>query len=468
MTLLDRQIEFVEALRSVGLPVSLSEDLDAVRAVTALPSLDRADLREALAASLVKRHTHRGSFDAVFDLYFPALLGSGSGGRLPGEDEGEPQDQAPPPGTGDRPAGQDGPEALEAFRAEVADALAGQGDLAALAREAVERFGSMPGRGPGLSGWSAYTTLHRVHAAKLVEKVVAGLAQTPDDEPAVRREVQRRLESFTAAVESDAHRRVAEHKGAAHMVDHTVRPSIEQLSFTSLKRSDLDEMRRQIHPLARRLATRLVREQHARRRGPLDVRRTIRASMQTGGVPITVRHRPKVPGRTDLVVLCDVSGSVAHFASFTLMLVFALREQFTGVRAFTFVDDIHEVTGHFRPGADPVETMTALAASAEHASRFGRTDYGRAFTRFAEQHGDALTQRASLLVLGDARSNYSDLALPVVRQMAYDVKHAWWLNPEHPRSWDTGDSAASAYADVVDMVECRNLRQLEDFVYALA
>jgi hypothetical protein len=96
---------------------------------------------------------------------------------------------------------------------------------------------------------------------------------------------------------------------------------------------------------------------------------------------------------------------------------------------------------------------------------WGRTNYGRALTRFAEEFSDAVTPRTSLLILGDARSNYSDLAIPTLKQLAYDAKHTWWLNPEHPRSWNTGDSAAREYAAVVPMVECRNLRQLTEFIH---
>ena len=136
-----------------------------------------------------------------------------------------------------------------------------------------------------------------------------------------------------------------------------VRPSIDRLDFTSARKADLAEMRREIYPLARRLATRMARERHARRRGPLDFRRTVRASISTGGVPLTTHHRPKRPHRIELVVLCDVSGSVASFAQFTLMLVYALHEQFGKVRAFTFVDQVHEVTDVFRPGADLGDVM---------------------------------------------------------------------------------------------------------------
>jgi uncharacterized protein with von Willebrand factor type A (vWA) domain len=112
--------------------------------------------------------------------------------------------------------------------------------------------------------------------------------------------------------------------------------------------------------------------------------------------------------------------------------------------------------------------MASLAASAQHATLWGRTNYGRAFTRFAERHADALGPKTNLLVLGDARSNYSDLATDVVRQLVQDSRHAWWLNPESTRHWGTGDSAAHEYGALLPMVECRNLKQLGEFVHDLA
>jgi uncharacterized protein with von Willebrand factor type A (vWA) domain len=464
---LDRHIAFVEALRRAGLPVSLAEDLDAVRAVTSLPLLDRPAVRAAYAATLVKRATHRLTFDTLFDLYFPALLGDGI---VRDEVVADSPDEQPLRLGLSEPG--DGPDDLADFRERLADALqeGDQGVLERLAREGIGRFGAMRGRGPGLSSWSAYSTLHRVDAQGLADRVVEGLLRDdPDaDEPDVRRGVQRRVDTFGRLAEADARRRIAEDKGADHMAEHAVRPSIEDLDFLSARKADLAEMRRQIHPLARRLATRVIREHHARRRGAVDFRRTVRASISTGGVPMDVHHKPKRPGRTELVVLCDVSGSVANFAAFTLMFVFALREQLGKVRAFTFVDDIHEVTDEFRPGADPVETMLALARSTQHATLWGRTNYGRAFQRFAQEHGDALHPRSSLLVLGDARSNHSELALPTLARMVYDARHAWWLNPEHTRHWNTGDSAAGPYGELVPMVECRNLTQLGAFVHDLA
>jgi uncharacterized protein with von Willebrand factor type A (vWA) domain len=457
MSLTGSHIAFLEALRGAGLPVSLAEGVDAVAALRALPWDDRSTVREAYAATLVKRQAQRPTFDTLFDLYFPRLVGEGAAAadRAGGEDGASPD------------AVRDNAAALTDFRAALLDALAAgdQQEQQRLAVDMVGRFGAMPGRGPGLSSWSAYTALRRVSPAELIDRIVAALLAQGRVEEEAARVAGRRVGAFTRLVEDDARRRIAEEKGADHVADVAVRPSIDRLDFVSARRADLEEMRREIYPLARRLATRLTREHHARRRGPLDFRRTVRASISTGGVPLTTHHRPKRPHRNELVVLCDVSGSVANFAQFTLLLVFALREQFQNLRAFTFVDQAHEVTGHFRPGADLADVMADLAASTSHAALWGRTSYGRAFTTFAERYPDALGPKSSLLVLGDARSNYSDLSLPVLRDLAGTARHAWWLNPEHRRHWDTGDSAARAYGEVVPMVECRNLTQLGEFVH---
>jgi len=454
--LVDRHIAFLEALRGAGLSVSLAEDLDAVAALSALEWDHRSTVRDAYAATLVKKQSQRPTFETLFDVYFPSLVGEG----VQGDGDGSADE-----------AGlvRDNGEMLSDFREQLLEALR-EGDEERLMRLAVEmvgRFGAMPGRGPGLSSWSAYTALQRVAPSHLIDQIVQSLLAEGRTDDEAARVANRRVGAFTRQVEADARRRIAEEKGPDHVANVAVRPSIDRLDFTAARKADLEEMRREIYPLARRLATRLTKEQHARQRGPLDFRRTVRASMSTGGVPLVTHHRPKRPHRTELVVLCDVSGSVANFAQFTLLLVFALRDQFQKVRAFTFIDHVHEVTHHFRPGADVVDVMADLAASTSHAALWGRTNYGRAFTKFTDEHADALGPKSSLLILGDARSNYSDLALDRLQAMAGAARHSWWLNPEHRRHWDTGDSVAGKYGEVVPMVECRNLTQLGDFVHDL-
>jgi uncharacterized protein with von Willebrand factor type A (vWA) domain len=452
--LLTTHIAFLEALRGAGVPVSLAEDLDAIAAFSVLDWGDREAIRQGYAATLVKRQAQRATFEALFDLYFPRLVGEGAAAGADDRGESSPRDNG---------------AALDDLRARLAGALvdADTKALRRLAAEAVGRFGAMRGRGPGLSSWSAYTTLQRVSPQTLVDQVVDALLADGRVDDEARRTADRRVGSFARLVEADARRRIAAEKGPDHVARVAVQPSIDRLDFTSARTADLAEMRREIYPLARRLATRMARERHARRRGALDFRRTVRASVSTGGVPFTTHHKPKRPHRVELVVLCDVSGSVANFAQFTLMLVYALHEQFGKVRAFTFVDQVHEVTDVFRPGADLGEVMGGLAARSAQAARWGRTNYGRAFTTFAAEYADALGPRSSLLILGDARSNYSDLGVDVLKDLVGRARHAYWLNPEHPRHWDTGDSAAGPYGSVVPMVECRNLAQLSDFVRAL-
>lgn len=480
MSLLERHLGFVESLREAGLAVSLSEDIDAARAVSVVPWDEREALRAAYAATVMKRQRHRVTFDEIFDLWFPPRVGDGARSLL-GDDpdqsldasagsDGEPggESDGEPGGESDGEEPRDSARALRDLRERLREALVDDGSddgsgegLAELAAEAVGRFGALRGRGPGMAGFSALTAMQRIRPGDLMADLAAG------DEQA-RTAFERRLAEFDRLVSSDANRRVAEQKGAEHVARSVVRPTIDALDLTWARRSDLIELKREIEPLARRLATRLTQERHADRRGPLDFRRTVRASMSTGGVPITTRHRPRRPHRTELVVLCDVSGSVANFAHFTLMLVYALRDQFTKVRAFMFVDRVHEVTDMFRPGADPNDVLTDLSAAASHAAILGRTLYGRVLEQFAEEFPDAVNSRTSLLVLGDARSNHADLAVPVLEELAERARHAWWLNPEHPRQWGVGDSGAREYARVIDMVECRNLTQLGEFVHTLA
>jgi uncharacterized protein with von Willebrand factor type A (vWA) domain len=203
------------------------------------------------------------------------------------------------------------------------------------------------------------------------------------------------------------------------------------------------------------------------REGRLDFRRTVRASLGTGGVPVVTHHRPRKVHKPELVVLCDVSGSVAGFSHFTLMLTQALREHFTGVRAFAFVDTTDEVTRFFRPGADVVDAVQRIGREADVVGFDGHSDYGTAFEVFADRYASAVGPKTSLLVLGDGRTNYRQPGLPVLADLVRRSRSAHWLNPEPRRQWGTGDSAAHRYGEVIDMVECRNAAQLADFVTTL-
>jgi uncharacterized protein with von Willebrand factor type A (vWA) domain len=466
MSLVDRHLAFVDALRDVGLTVSVAEGIDAAQSMLAIELLDREQLRAALAATLVKRQTHRPAFDSVFDVFYPPVTGQSAAPLRHTEPPPRDPDAAPRGPLEDR--------TRDRVRADLAAYLR-DGDerrLDEVAREAVAEFGRVPGRARGQTSWSRMAVLERMSAqtlmAGLLEAFLAGRERGGLDERRARTTIDDRIARFERRVDVDVRRRLAETSGADAVARTATRPTIERVNFLGATRTDLVALRREIQPLARRLASRLAMDHRRGKRGQLDFRRTIRASLSTGGVPVTTHFRPRRPLRTELVVLCDVSDSVSSFAQFTLLLVYALREQFTKVRAFAFIDELDEVTRFFAPGADPVEAVTKLANEADVTWLLGRTDYGRALELFARRFPDAVDARTSLLILGDARSNYGDLALPVLRDLAATTKHAYWLNPERRALWDTGDSRASEFGAIVPMVECRNLAQLGEFVHDLA
>lgn len=462
MTLVDRHVEFVAALREAGLPVSVAEGIDAAASLRAIDLLDREQLRSAFAATLVKRQHHRPAFDTVFDVFFPPVTG---------ESAAPPSDTEPP--ARDPDAAQRGPledPLRDRIRADLARYLQ-DGDeqlLEMVAREAVGAFGQVPGRTAGESSWSRMTVLQRIAPetlmAGLLANFLAGQERGGLAERRARTLINQRIARFEQRVDVDVRRRLAERTGAESVARTARRPTIDQVNFLAATRADLVALRREIRTLAQQLATRLAIDQRRGSRGQLDFRRTIRASLSSGGVPMETHHKPKRPLKSDLVVLCDVSDSVSSFAQFTLLLVYALREVFSKVRAFAFVDELDEVTRFFTPGGDPLDAISRLATEADVTWLMGRTDYGRAFELFAERFPDAIGPRTSLLVLGDARSNYGDVALPTLRELAGRAKHAYWLNPERRSAWDTGDSRATDLGHVVPMVECRNLVQLGEFV----
>jgi uncharacterized protein with von Willebrand factor type A (vWA) domain len=454
--LLDREIAFLDALRTAGLTVSLAEVLDATRAMGAIDLLDREALRAAYAACVLKRPSHRTTFDTLFDLWFPAVTGDPTTFDPDGEgSDGEPGDGEPMD--------------KDAYR----DALRGlllDGDeesMRRFARQVVQGLGRAD-TAPGRQSWFSYRVLRQLSPetlmASLLEAMLAGQQRGGLAEKVARQTITERIKQFQEMVEAEVRRRLAEDRGTEQISKTAVQPLAEQVDFLRASRNDMAELRRQVFPLARRLATRLTARRRLGKTGKLDFRRTVRASLGTGGVPMVTHHKPHKPHKPELVVLCDVSGSVAGFAHFTLMLAYALREQFTKVRAFAFIDTCDEVTRFFTPGGDVADALARMSSEAELVWFDGHSDYGHSIEKFAENYPDAVGPRTSLLILGDARNNYRATGAQTLKKLVARSRHAYWLNPEPSAYWGSGDSATTAYAELIEMVEVRNAVQLEDFI----
>ncbi|GAA4876549.1 VWA domain-containing protein [Kitasatospora terrestris] len=438
----------VRALRGHGIPIGPAETVDAAAVAGALGFADRERLREGLAAAVLRSSTQRTVFDPVFDLFFPLGVGRPEAAR----------EQAAAPD-------------VEELRARLAEALA-SGDRTALARlagEAVDALGRY-GSAPGSDGFSAHQALGRLQPETLLARVLAGLGRDSAGTGSAGAaftdrleadEVRRRIREFRARVGTEARRRVAELRGTERIAARAVAPTVDQLDFLTAGREQLAELRRAVQPLARKLATRLAARRRRAARGQLDLRRTLRRSLSTGGVPLRPAYRQRRPGKPDLVLLCDVSGSVAGFSDFTVLLVRAISEQFGRVRVFAFVNRTAEVTHLLTgPSAAPAGAARRILTEAKVAGYHGSSDYGAALRQFADEHLTAVGPRTAVLVLGDARTNGFDPDTDALRRIAAAARRVHWLNPEPPSQWGSGDSAALAYAQVVPMHPCRNARRL--------
>ena len=232
---------------------------------------------------------------------------------------------------------------------------------------------------------------------------------------------------------------------------------------------DLAQVHRVVAQLKRRLATGGHESRGRRRSRVVDVRRTMRTSLETGGVPIRLRYRPKRPRRPEIYVLCDVSTSVTSASVFFLSVLHALHDSFRKLRSFVFVERIDEITEMFERERSFRAVSERIAREAGVADVSGYTDYGRVWKEFLERTSDDLDPRSTVIVLGDARTNGRDPHARVFGQVAEHAGRTFWLNPEPQLYWNYGDSVMSAYEPYCDGVfECWTTKQLERFVNVIA
>ncbi|MGK2868997.1 MAG: vWA domain-containing protein [Mycobacterium sp.] len=457
-------VEFVEALRGVGIAVGPSETVDAGRVLTVLGLGDREALREGLACAVLRRADHRETYDAMFDLWWPAAHGART---VVDDDEADPENPDRMP-----------PEDIDAMREALIEMLGPDSDLenfddrlAAMIARIVEAYGRYnSSRGPS---YSSYQALKAMALDELEGRLLAGLLApygeepTPTQEEIAKAMAAQRVSQLRRMVEAETKRRTAEQLGRDHVQMYGVPQLAENVEFLRASGEQLRQMRKTVQPLARTLATRLAAKRRRSAHGQIDLRKTLRKSMSTGGVPIEVVLKKPHPARPELVVLCDVSGSVAGFSHFTLMLVAALRQQFSRVRVFAFIDTTDEVTHMFGPEADLAVAVQRITREAGVYTRDGHSDYGHAFVSFAQNFPNVLSPRSSLLILGDARNNYRNPETELLTRMVNASRHAHWLNPEPKHLWGSGDSAVPRYTDLIPMHECRSAKQLAAVIDAL-
>src|SRR5947208_747438 len=232
---------------------------------------------------------------------------------------------------------------------------------------------------------------------------------------------------------------------------------------------DLAAVHRVVAQLKRRLATRGHEQRGRRRSAVVEVRKTSRGSLETGGVPLRLRYRSRRPRRPEMYVLCDVSTSVTSASVFFLSVLHALHDSFRKLRSFVFIERISEVTDVFERERDFRAISDRISREGGVADVSGYTDYGRVWLEFLEQIVDDLGPRSTVIVLGDARTNGREPHAEVFARITERAGRTFWLNPEPRLYWNYGDSVMAAYErHCTAAFECWTTRHLEGFVNGVA
>ena len=412
------------SLQARGVEVTLAEIVDAATAATLVDLGSRAEFRGALRATLVKDARHLDLFEAVFDRLFPL-------------------------------SASDGPDGRGVAPIDAASVVAFDTDPAALAARLVAEHGGFDGELRG----------ERHHLQRVLR--AADLAQLMSDarnaNPGLPTpELRERIEQLKRLMAAEVRYRLGG-------PDRTLPdPAVQDIEFLNATRHQLDEIRDAVRPLARKLAARLARRRQARHGRGVNFRRTIRQSLSTGGTPVDIAYQRARFHRPDLFVLCDISGSVAHFSVFTLTLMAALSAEIPRCRSFVFVDAVDEVTDLLAAtdhGIEPWQLMRNTNVIAGD----GHSDYGAVLRQFWDEVGEpGLGPNSTLLITGDARTNYLDNRAGVLETISSRCRALYWLNPEPRSEWDTHDSEMGAYArHCTETFEVRTVRQLVSCVEKL-
>jgi uncharacterized protein len=429
---------FVAVARAAGIRVSVAESLDAFRALETVGYADRAVLKDALAVVMAKSHEEKELFDRCFELYFSREEPHGIASATTG-----PHERAAEAGVAVAPLTR----------------MLLAGDRAGLAL-AMERAGNRA----GVSGIRFWTQAN-MYARRMLDEM--GLADVVRDAASLRErgdpvagELERAGEALRASARAFVERQLAMSGAGAQRLDDD---ALENLTLWNLDRRDVERMRVLVRALAKRLATRYGRDRRSRRRGRLDVRRTLRRNTGHDGVPFATVWKRQKREKPRVVALCDVSGSVAPVAHFLLLLLYSLKEALSDVRAFAFSNRLIDV--------GPIlerETIDDAIAQIMRELGFGSSDYGRSLADFAAGWLDRVDRHTSVIIIGDARGNYADPRADVVKMLYERAKRVVWLNPEPPSSWGTGDSEMPRYRAYCHVARrCATLRDLERTITAL-
>jgi uncharacterized protein with von Willebrand factor type A (vWA) domain len=454
-----RILEFIGDLRRAEIRISPSEALDALAAVSTVGLESRDQFKTALGATLVKESRDLPTFERLFNLYFLDLqaLGEGLKKALGPEDPriqqmlDELMEQA------DFDVDEMTELLLRGGGSEMEMAIRAGSQTAGLERLMYFlQVGYFSRRIQDKFDWSAIEQ----DLEKLM-KMLEERGLDPGQLARIRNYLDLRLEAFRRMIRQHVERELE--RRAWRQGEKLSREMLAEKPLFALTADEVAQMKTVVARLARKIKDALALRQRQEQRGRIDTRRTIRKSLQYGGIPMEVFLRRRHREKPKLITICDVSDSVRNASRFMLQLVWSLQECFSRMRSYVFVSEIAEVSQAFK--TTPVERAIEWALKGAPVDYHCRSDFGYAFSRFARTELEGLDRKTTILILGDARNNYNDPQAWALRLMRERVKGIIWLNPEGQWGWGIGDSVMPLYSPACDLVrECRTIQQLGEVV----
>lgn len=454
-----RILEFIGDLRRAEIRISPSEALDALSASAEVGLSDRETFKSTLAATLVKESRDLPTFDRLFNLYFLDLEALGEGlQKALGPEDPKVKELL------DRMLGDEDMELddltellMRGQGSEMEMAIRSGGQNAGLER--LMYFLQVGYFSRKISDRFDWSMIER--DIERIMQLLEAKGLDPGQLARIRNYLELRLEAFNRMIRQHVERELE--RRAYRQGEKLTREVLADKPLFALTPDEVAQMRTVVARLARRIKDALALRQRVEQKGRIDSRRTIRRSLQYGGIPMELflkrRHREK----PKLITICDVSDSVRNASRFMLQLVWSLQECFSRVRSYAFVSEIAEVTQAFN--ANPVERAIEWALKGAPIDYHCRSDFGYAFSRFANTELESLDRKTTIMILGDARNNYNDPQAWALRMIRERVKGIIWLNPEGQWGWGIGDSVMPVYAPACDLVrECRTIGQLGEVV----
>jgi uncharacterized protein with von Willebrand factor type A (vWA) domain len=455
-------LRFAGALRQAGVRISPPEVADALVAAGAVDIEERASFKAALQATLVKRDFDLDAFEQLFDLYF-----SPYGSReqdLPPQPQESPELPPLPPGALDE-LGEElarlwamlrGTDDLElALAIQETARREGAGRIDTVLQQGMAGRMIMQAMGLGLGSDAALDRF----AQRLRES-----GMSAEDAQAWRDAVREQLDRLRAAVRGFVRAEYDRNEGAQR--ENRRARELSMRSIDAISPREVAEMSRLVERLGQKLDSLPELRKVPRRRGALDMQRTWRSNLQTGGVPFRLRWEKPPQRRPQVVALCDISNSVQSTVRLMLHFLYRLQDRFSRVRSFVFVNDCVEVSEEFLHY--DADTAIAHALQPKQIAYYSSTSYGRSFERFLAQYDDAVSSRTIVLILGDARCNYTPPRAELLATIKGRARRVLWFNPEGRLSWGLGDSTMPAYLPhCTQAFEVRTLAHLEAAIESL-